>query len=68
MFDWLKREGGIETAEMLKTFNSGIGMVVVVEAGRAEAIEALLAQAGETVHRLGRVTAGQGVAYTGDLK
>ena len=33
----------------------------------AEAIEALLAAEGETVHRLGRVTAGQGVAYTGTL-
>ncbi|PSK86180.1 phosphoribosylformylglycinamidine cyclo-ligase [Limimaricola soesokkakensis] len=67
VFDWLMREGGLEQAEMLKTFNSGIGMVVVVSAERAEAIEALLAGEGETVHRLGRVKAGQGVAYTGQL-
>ncbi|MCZ4260314.1 phosphoribosylformylglycinamidine cyclo-ligase [Limimaricola sp. G21655-S1] len=67
VFDWLMREGGLEQAEMLKTFNSGIGMVVVVSAERAEAIEALLAGEGETVHRLGRVEAGQGVAYTGKL-
>ncbi|WP_432256239.1 phosphoribosylformylglycinamidine cyclo-ligase [Limimaricola sp. AA108-03] len=67
VFDWLMREGGLEQAEMLKTFNSGIGMVVVVSAERAEAIEALLAGEGETVYRLGRVEAGQGVAYTGKL-
>lgn len=67
VFDWLKREGGLEQGEMLKTFNSGIGMVVVVSAERAEAIEALLAAEGETVHRLGRITAGQGVAYSGTL-
>ncbi|MGR3499796.1 MAG: phosphoribosylformylglycinamidine cyclo-ligase [Limimaricola soesokkakensis] len=67
VFDWLMREGGLEQAEMLKTFNSGIGMVVVVSAERAEAIETLLAGEGETVHRLGRVKAGQGVAYTGQL-
>ena len=67
VFDWLKREGGLEQGEMLKTFNSGIGMVVVVSAERAGAIEALLAAEGETVHRLGRITAGQGVAYSGTL-
>ncbi|MCP1168315.1 phosphoribosylformylglycinamidine cyclo-ligase [Limimaricola litoreus] len=67
VFDWLMREGGLETSEMLKTFNSGIGMVVVVAPEKAEAIAALLENEGETVHRLGRVTAGQGVAYTGTL-
>ncbi len=67
VFAWLAAEGGLAQAEMLKTFNSGIGMVVVVAADRADAIAALLADAGETVHRIGRVGAGQGVAYTGSL-
>ncbi len=67
VFDWLKAEGGLDQAEMLKTFNSGIGMVVVVSADRADEIDTLLRGAGETVHRLGRVVAGQGVAYTGNL-
>ena len=67
VFGWLKREGGLDTSEMLKTFNSGIGMVVVVSPEKADAIAALLDAEGETVHRLGRVTAGQGVAYTGSL-
>jgi phosphoribosylformylglycinamidine cyclo-ligase len=52
---------------MLKTFNCGIGLVLVVAAGRAAAIEALLADAGETVVRLGRVEPGQGVAWDGLL-
>jgi phosphoribosylformylglycinamidine cyclo-ligase len=52
---------------MLKTFNCGIGMVAVVAADQAEALESLLAAAGESVVRLGRVQTGQGVAYSGSL-
>ena len=40
VFDWLQDNGNIETAEMLRTFNCGIGMVVVVEADDASAIQA----------------------------
>ena len=67
VFDWLAREGGITEAEMLKTFNAGIGMVLVVAADRAEALSALLSEAGESVHRLGTVTPGAGIRYTGAL-
>nr|WP_116132632.1 phosphoribosylformylglycinamidine cyclo-ligase [Tropicimonas sp. IMCC34043] len=67
VFAWLGAAGGLAEAEMLKTFNSGIGMVVVVAADRAEAIATLLAEAGETVHRIGTVTEGQGVSYRGAL-
>ena len=52
---------------MLKTFNSGIGMVAAVAADRAEALARLLMEQGETVVPLGTVTAGQGVSYTGHL-
>jgi phosphoribosylformylglycinamidine cyclo-ligase len=52
---------------MLRTFNSRIGMVVVVAADRAEALSATLAGAGETVHRIGTVTEGAGITYTGTL-
>jgi phosphoribosylformylglycinamidine cyclo-ligase len=52
---------------MLKTFNAGIGMVLVVEAGQAGALTALLSQMGETVHQLGHITKGEGVAYSGRL-
>ncbi|MCC5985038.1 MAG: phosphoribosylformylglycinamidine cyclo-ligase [Rhodobacteraceae bacterium] len=67
VFDWLRREGGLDEAEMLKTFNAGIGMVLVVAPDRAAALAALLADAGETVTPLGTVTAGEGLRYTGAL-
>ncbi|PVH27340.1 phosphoribosylformylglycinamidine cyclo-ligase [Pararhodobacter oceanensis] len=67
VFDWLAREANLSEAELLKTFNSGIGMIVVVEAGRAEALTALLEEHGETVSRLGEVTATAGVRYSGSI-
>jgi phosphoribosylformylglycinamidine cyclo-ligase len=67
VFRWLAETGGLAHAELLKTFNAGIGMCVVVAADRADALTAALTEAGETVHRLGTVEAGQGVAYTGTL-
>jgi len=67
VFQWLAKTGGMEEAEMLKTFNSGIGMVVVVAPDHAEAISDLLTGAGETVCTLGTVEKGAGVRYTGTL-
>ena len=52
---------------MLKTFNSGIGMILAVAADRADALTELLTQEGETVHRLGTVTEGAGMRYSGTL-
>ena len=67
VFRWLAETGGMAEAELLKTFNAGVGMVLVVDAGQAEALTALLTEAGETVYQLGHVTKGQGVTYTGAL-
>ncbi len=67
VFRWLAQTGGLDEAELLKTFNAGIGMVLVVSAPRAEAIAALLREAGETVLPLGEVIAGDGVSYRGHL-
>ncbi|MHA7888922.1 phosphoribosylformylglycinamidine cyclo-ligase [Roseicyclus sp.] len=67
VFRWLAEEGGLEQAELLKTFNAGIGMVLVVAADRAEALSGLLTEAGETVHRIGHVAPGAGVRYAGAL-
>ncbi len=66
-FAWLRLQGSLEAAEMLKTFNCGIGMVLVVAPDRAEALATDLRAAGETVHTIGRVEPGAGVRYTGDL-
>ena len=67
VFKWLAAEGGLTQAEMLKTFNAGIGMVLVVAEDKAEALAALLSEAGERVHRLGHVAPGAGVSSTGAL-
>ena len=63
VFRWMAETGGIAQAEMLKTFNCGIGMVVVCAADRAEALAGVLSDAGETVYRLGAVTEAPGIAY-----
>ncbi|MBY6047637.1 phosphoribosylformylglycinamidine cyclo-ligase [Vannielia litorea] len=67
VFRWLAETGGLEEAELLKTFNAGIGMVLVVAADQAEALTSLLEDTGERVSVLGRVVAGEGVSYTGKL-
>ena len=67
VFAWLARTAGMDRAELLKTFNCGIGMIAVVTADRAEAVADLLRGMGETVYPLGHVAPGQGVAYTGQL-
>jgi phosphoribosylformylglycinamidine cyclo-ligase len=67
VFAWMKSTGDIAAEEMLKTFNCGIGMVVVCAAEQADALTTLLAEQGETVVQLGHVTAGEGVRYSGTL-
>ncbi|MCB1388253.1 MAG: phosphoribosylformylglycinamidine cyclo-ligase, partial [Rhodobacteraceae bacterium] len=67
VFRWLATEADLAEPELLKTFNSGIGMIAVVAAERADELEALLVAAGEQVHRLGHVVPGSGVVYTGHL-
>ena len=67
VFGWLAGQGGLAEAELLKTFNAGIGMVAVAAPDRADAVEAALREAGETTHRIGHVTTGTGLRYTGRL-
>jgi len=64
VFKWLARAGRIAEAEMLRTFNCGIGMVGVVERARTDAVVAVLRRQGEEVVTLGTVEAvARGVAY-----
>jgi phosphoribosylformylglycinamidine cyclo-ligase len=60
VFAWLARVGAIAPAEMLRVFNCGIGMALVVSDPDA-AIRLLQAQ-GETVSRIGVIAAGDGPA------
>ena len=68
VFAWIADVAGLAESEMLKTFNAGVGMVLSVDADKADDIIALLKAEGETVYTLGTVTAGEGVRYTGALK
>lgn len=68
VFKWLAAQGGISNDEMLKTFNCGIGMVIVADAQSADAVAEALAALGETVIRLGQVTDAPDVVYSGALR
>jgi phosphoribosylformylglycinamidine cyclo-ligase len=67
VFKWMAETGGIAEAEMLKTFNCGIGMILSVAADRADELVKVLEAEGETVARLGTVTKGAGMRYAGKL-
>jgi phosphoribosylformylglycinamidine cyclo-ligase len=62
VFRWLQEAGGLADAELARTLNAGIGMVLVVAADAAPAVTETLTQHGETVHRIGSVEAGRGTA------
>lgn len=55
---FLQAQGAIEPEEMARTFNCGIGMVVIVSADEAEAVTAALEAASETVFAIGRIETG----------
>jgi phosphoribosylformylglycinamidine cyclo-ligase len=69
VFRWLAATGNVAEAEMLRTFNCGIGMIAVVSAADADMIAKLFTDAGESVIRLGEVipSASQSVETTGSL-
>ena len=69
VFSWLARTGGIAAAEMMRTFNCGIGMIVVAAAGQAAQIAAVLQEGGETVAPIGRIVPRRdaGVIYRGAI-
>jgi phosphoribosylformylglycinamidine cyclo-ligase len=69
VFGWLARAGGVAEAEMLRTFNCGIGMVVIAAADAVDDVDEALTRAGETPVRLGRITArgSEPVTFSGRL-
>ncbi len=69
VFGWLAREGGVAEAEMLRTFNCGIGMVVIAAADAVDDVDEALTRAGETPVRLGRITdrGSEPVTFSGRL-
>ena len=55
LFAWLQKTAGIDDIEMNRTFNNGIGMVVVVDAAQADATAATLRALGESVYAIGTI-------------
>lgn len=60
IFDWLQKLGGIDTAEMYRTFNCGIGMIMVVPAEYTDALVQHLGQGGENAFIIGEIVAASG--------
>jgi len=70
VFKWLAKQGNVAELELLRTFNCGIGMVVIVAAEAVEAVSRILGDAGEGVTQLGQVIPAAGehrVVYNGHL-
>lgn len=68
IFAWLAETGGVSEAEMLKTFNCGVGMIIVSPPDASETVLDALRDAGENAHCIGVVTHTPGVAYAGALR
>jgi phosphoribosylformylglycinamidine cyclo-ligase len=67
LFAWLQATAGIDDIEMNRTFNNGIGMVVVVDAASAAAVAQTLRDLGETVFEIGAIAPqGTGAAVVVD--
>ncbi|MES2499479.1 MAG: AIR synthase-related protein, partial [Pseudomonadota bacterium] len=65
LFKWLQAQGNITHDEMYRTFNCGIGMVVIMAKSDAEVAKKLLETAGETVYEIGTIrTQNNGEAAT----
>lgn len=60
LFDWMQAEGNVAENEMHRTFNCGIGMVIVVAPADAESAMECLKSSGEAVYRIGQIRARQG--------
>jgi len=61
VFDWLQQRGDIEASEMYRTFNMGMGMIIIVDKNDAEKSVSLL---GEYAQIVGSVKNGKGILHT----
>ncbi len=58
VFQWLQENGNVEINEMYRTFNCGVGMVLIVDADEADAIVSMLVKNGDNAWQLGQIEAG----------
>ncbi len=71
MFGWLSREAGIAPAEMLRTFNYGIGLIAVTDMRSSGHVIDAFQESGDKAMRIGTLVKGDGeakVTYRGSLK
>lgn len=61
VFGWLARTGRLDDAEMLRTFNCGIGLVIVADKATAPALVDILAKSGETASIIGEIAEPTGI-------
>ena len=61
MFGWLKRAGNLDDEEMLRTFNCGVGLILVVAASQGDAVLSAFKAAGEQPFVIGEIEPGRGV-------
>lgn len=66
IFDLIQSRGSVERAEMRRTFNMGLGFVMILSGDRAEALLDAFAKDGEEAFLVGRVVEGAGVSFLGD--
>jgi phosphoribosylformylglycinamidine cyclo-ligase len=60
VFDWLARAGRLQRAELARTFNAGLGLVLVVDPDKLADVRSALESLGETVFEVGRIEPGAG--------
>ncbi len=58
LFQWLQAQGRMASAELARTFNCGIGMVLAVPPHQAEAVTVALTESGESVFTIGTIVSG----------
>jgi phosphoribosylformylglycinamidine cyclo-ligase len=69
VFSFLKKAGNVPDDDMLRTFNMGIGYLVIVDKADASAMVDAAEQTGQAAHLIGHVVKGEtNVTYTGDLR
>ena len=61
VFKWLMKEGGVQPLEMARTFNNGIGMILIISPDKVNEVIQTIQASGEQVYRVGEVVAGEGV-------
>ena len=59
IFEHLQKLGNIEPAEMMRTFNMGIGMLLVVSPKKFKRVQRILDRTGEKAHVVGRIVKGE---------